>query len=639
MASGSTIDAEKFAQTERKYAEERDKRLRLEGVSQYVDLLTSEKLKRFQTDPWSTSESPQERAALKNGDHCGVLIIGCGFGGLLFAVRLIQAGIPVSQIRMVDIAGGYGGTWYWNRYPGVMCDCESYIYMPLLEEMGYMPKNRYAYGPEIRAYAEKITDKYQLRDNTLFQTKVDGFHWDDSANEWIVELTKYPGSKRESKITVHSRFTMIAPGVLNNPKMAHLPGVDEFQGPIFHTSRWDYSITGGSPTDPSLTKLKDKRVGIIGTGATAVQSVPHLAEWSKELYIFQRTPSAVDRRDNYPTDPKVWAEEIANKKGWFKERAENFNAHISNVVPKPAVNLVNDSWSNIPAFSALVGGPVTVTPEAIPEFITSLHTLDFPRQERVRERVDEIVKDKNTAAKLKPWYPSWCKRPCFHDEYLQTFNRDNVHLVDTAGKGVTSISENGILAEGRLYELDIIIFSTGFRPPPIGTPASRANIEVTGRNGRNLNQKFEEDVGTLHGIITRDFPNLFFFGPQAAATANFTFVLDVVATHAAYIINASAKKLFNKNGNYNFIVEPTLEAEERWTAEVVARAACLAGASGCTPSYFNNEGETDRIQGMEERIKAAKGAIWGRGIAEYDSVIGKWRNEGKLEGLEITPVS
>ncbi|RFU28103.1 hypothetical protein B7463_g8218, partial [Scytalidium lignicola] len=602
MADNSlSTSAEDFVAVQQRYTEERNKRLRPEGVSQYVDLSTSEYFRRFQDDPWITPNSSEGPTALEDGDRCGFMILGCGFGGLLFAVRLIQNGIPASQIRMVDIAGGYGGAWYWNRYPGLMCDCESYVYLPLLEETGYMPKNKYASGPEIREYAESIADKYQLRDKTQFQTKVENFEWDDNKGEWIVKLTKQPNSNNESHITVRSRFTMSSPGILNNPKMSNLPGLESFQGPIFHTSRWDYNVTGGSPTDYSFINLKDKRVGIIGTGATAVQSIPHLAEWSKDLYVFQRTPSSVDRRDNRPTDPKLWVEDIANKKGWHKERAENFNAHISNVTPKPTVDMVADAWSNAPTFSGLVGGPASVTPDKIPEYIASLHTLDF------------------------------------HASKGCTFNRPNVHLVDTDGNGVTSITENGIPVDGKLYELDVLIFSTGFRPPGIGTPATRANMKVIGRNGQSLDQKFDEAIGTLHGIISRDFPNFFFIGPQSAATANFMFAIDALVTHAAAIVSTAAKRVY-RDDKYNFTVEPTTEAEENWAMQVMTHAASLAGVAGCTPSYFNKEGEIDRVQSIDERMKAARGAIWGKGIADFVNVIENWRRDGELKGLEVIPV-
>jgi cation diffusion facilitator CzcD-associated flavoprotein CzcO len=636
------IDAETAAAAQQKYAKERTKRLRPDGLSQYIDLATSDKFQKFQEDPWLDPHPPNSIPPLKNGDHSRFLIIGAGFGGLLFAVRLIEAGITASDIRMVDTAGGFGGTWYWNRYPGLMCDVESYIYMPLLEEMEYMPKHKYAYGPELRGYAESIAERYQLRDKAMFRTKVDSLEWDEGGTEWVVKMAQKSTAKGEAQLTIRAHFVITATGVLSHPKISDIPGLEKFQGHSFHTSRWDYTFTGGFPSKPSLVNLKDKRVGVIGTGATAVQAIPHLAEWSKELYVFQRTPSAVDRRGNHPTDPDWWAREIQGKKGWQRQRHENFNAHISNVTPKPAVDLVSDQWSKAPSYSGLVGGPYNVTPETIPEYVAALHALDLPRQEMIRARVDEVVTDRATAEKLKAWYPSWCKRPCFHDEYLQSFNRGNVYLVDTNGKGVDQINERGISVADKMYELDVIIFSTGFRSPAVGSPAGRANMAVIGRKGRSLEQKWAEGVGTLHGVISRGFPNFFFPGPsQAAATANQLFTLDQLATHVAYIVTASAGKSGSAmqekaDTKYTFTIEPSAKAEEEWSMQIMYQAGTFATMAGCTPGYLNLEGELDRRSGMEEQMKAARASIWGKGIADYVAVIEGWRRQGDLRGLEVT---
>jgi cation diffusion facilitator CzcD-associated flavoprotein CzcO len=622
-------------QIQQKYAEERAKRLRADGVEQYIILNNSDKFKHFQADPWIDPHAAVGAPALEDGSRCKALILGAGFGGLLFAVRLIQAGIDADGIRLVDTAGGFGGTWYWNRYPGLMCDVESYVYMPLLEEMDYMPKHKYAYGPELREYAESIAEKWELKDKTLFQMGVSSLTWDDEEKEWVVKLAPEGKGDGKGDITVRSQFVISASGVLNQPKLAGLPGMENFQGHSFHTSRWDYAYTGGSPTDPSLTNLKDKRVGILGTGATAVQAVPHLAKWAKELYVFQRTPSAVDIRDNRPTDPEWYAREVQGKKGWQRERMENFNAHMTNTTSPPEIDMVSDGWTKMRSYGGLIGTTAKVTMENVPAHVGTLHALDFPRQERVRARVDEIVKDKTTAQKLKAWYPSWCKRPCFHDDYLPAFNRPNVTLVDTDGKGVDKITEAGIEVSNTEYALDLLIYSTGYRPPGIGSPAFRAGMKVFGRGGVSLDEKWAANVSTLHGVIRRDFPNFFYPGPsQAGATANQVFILDNLSTHVAYIISESAKTQ-GPGPKDRITIEPTQEAEEEWAMQILSRAASFAGLAGCTPSYINREGEMDQIKGMEEQMKAARAAIWGQGVADYVSVIEGWRSEGGLKGLEV----
>ncbi|EON62364.1 hypothetical protein W97_01586 [Coniosporium apollinis CBS 100218] len=400
-------------QVQQKYVEERDKRF-----------------KHLTNDPWLDPHSPAKGPRLTTGARVKILVLGAGYGGLLFAVRLLEAGFKAEDICIVDSAGGFGGTWYWNRYPGAMCDVESYIYIPLLEETGYMPAHKYAYGPELRKYAEMLAEKWRLEGRTVFRTVANEIRWDDVGKDFVIAES----------------------GLLNYPKVPLVPGLDAFKSHCFHTSRWDHRYTGGSPVDPALTNLKNKRVGIIGTGATAVKAVPHLAKWAKELYVFQRTPSAVDTGGNRPTDAE-W---------WQKQRRENFSAFVSNVSPPPSIDMVADGWIIMPSFNALVGGPAAaqVTLEKVAAYVASLHALDFPRSERIRARVDEIVKEKTTAESLKAWYPGWCKRPCFHDEYLQSFNLPHVTLVDTDGRGVDRLTDHGVVVGDSEYDLDLLILGT-----------------------------------------------------------------------------------------------------------------------------------------------------------------------------------
>ena len=288
-----------------KYRLERDKRLRADGSNQYQEVKGD--FSRYIDDPYI--EPGFTREPLE--DEIDVVVIGGGFGGLLTGARLREAGI--SDIRMIEKGGDFGGTWYWNRYPGAACDVESYIYLPLCEELGFVPKEKYTRAPEILAHSKAIGEKYDLYRNACFQTEVTGLDWDESSARWIVSTNRNDKMK--------ARFVCMSNGPLNRPKLPGIEGIDRFQGHTFHTSRWDYAYTGGHP-EGDLTHLKDKRVGIIGTGATAVQCVPHLAASSKNLTVFQRTPSSIDVRANTPTDPE-WAASL--KPGWQKERMDNFN--------------------------------------------------------------------------------------------------------------------------------------------------------------------------------------------------------------------------------------------------------------------------------------------------------------------------
>ena len=381
-----------------------------------------------------------------------------------------------------------------------------------------------------------------------------------------------------------------------------------------------------------LEKLSNKRVGIVGTGATAIQAIPHLAKYAQQLTIFQRTPSAVDERGQRATESSTWDAEVATKPGWWKERNLNLAAHLSDLVEPSHTNLVNDEWSRCHSYRALVGGANTPTSmESIPAFVASLHAKDVPRAERVRQRVDHVVKDKQTAQALKHWYASWCKRPTFHDDYLEVFNQENVELVDTDGKGVDSLTATGAVVNGKDYPLDILIFGTGFRGPGIGSPAARAGMKITGRNGKDMDAKWQDNVATLHGTLTHDFPNFFMPGPfQASATANQNFTLDVMSNHAAKIISQAHSRYPGKK----VVIEPTAEAEEAWTGEILKRSFSSAGIAGCTPSYLNGEGILDSLP-MEYKMKAARMGIWGDGIESFMKTLEAWEEDGKLEGLDV----
>ncbi|KAK6218483.1 monooxygenase [Colletotrichum tabaci] len=651
-----------------KYGEERDKRHHPEGLQQYViDLAASERLKHFQADPWATTkDSPgassgvsapagtarvDRKAALKDGDSCAFLIVGAGYGGILFAANLIKAGVDPDDIRLVDTAMGFGGTWYWNRYPGLQCDVESYIYMPLLEDTEYMPKHKYSFGPELRAHAERIAVHFGFQDKAQFGTRVDALTWDDASSEWEAKLHI---ESQNTSISVRSKFVLTAYGIGHYPKLPNIPGLDSFQGSAFHTSRWDYGVTGGSEAEPNLTSLADKRVGIVGTGATAVQAVPFLARWAKQLYVFQRTPSAVGPRNNRQTDPDIWQNEVATHRGWQTDRAENFNALLANDPAKPAVDLVKDEWTKLPSYSALIGNPADLdsrSREEVASYVATLEKLDLPQQESRRSRIDTIVKDRDTAEALKPWYPSWCKRPCFNDDYLAVFNQSNVTLVPTGARGIEKINPTSVAVDGNEYGVDVLIFATGFRPPTSGSPAERSRIKVYGRDGLDMDVKWARPQGqsTLHGLISRDFPNFLFPGPnQMGAAPNGTYQRDQLGQHFAYIVTAAARKRLqeqphtegqagSKYGKYDVVVEPTSEAEEDWADAVARHAAKLSAMAGCTPNYMITPEEQEAFAKQKRELlqRKARGALWGRGVADYMTILRSWRSEDALRGLEI----
>jgi cyclohexanone monooxygenase len=581
-----------------KYRFERDKRLRADGNDQYVEV--KGRFAHFLDDPYAAPGLT--RAAL--ADEVAVAVLGGGFGGLLAGARLRQAG--VESIRMIDAACDFGGTWYWNRYPGIACDVESYIYLPLLEEVGYVPTQKYADGAEILAYSQAIARKFDLYRDALFQTRVEDLSWDERDSRWIVSTNR--GDR------FRARYVCLAPGPLNRPKLPGIPGIESFEGHSFHASRWDYHYTGGDSSG-GLVGLRGKRVGIIGTGATSVQCVPHVGHWAEHLYVFQRTPSSIDVKHSPPTDAG-WADSL--EAGWHQQRMDNFNNLVSGI--PQAVDLVNDGWTDIIGKLLLgmqQGKNADFTPDGIAK---AVELADFEKMEEIRARVDTEVKDPRTAEALKPYYRQFCKRPCFHDEYLDTFNRPNVTLVDTQGKGVERITEKGVVANGVEYEVDCLIYATGFE---VGTEYTRrAGYEIHGRGGRTLTDHWASGVRTLHGMHSRGFPNCFIMGPQQTGfTVNFPHMLNEQSKHIAYILRHAMDRGART-------VEVSEAAETEWV-ETIIRLAVFAQKflEDCTPGYYNNEGKPGERSGQN--------GFYGGGSVEFFRLLDAWRAAGDLQGIEL----
>jgi cyclohexanone monooxygenase len=586
-----------------KYLAERDKRLREDGNAQYVEVKAE--FSRYVEDPYVDPGFTREPVT----DEVEFAIIGGGFGGLLMGARLREAG--VERIRVVESAGDFGGTWYWNRYPGAMCDVESYCYLPLLEELGYMPKHKYSFAPEILEHSRNIARHYRLYDDALMQTAVTEMRWDDDAARWIIRTNRGDAFK--------AQYVAMANGPLSRPKLPGIPGINDFKGYTFHTSRWDYRYTGGDSAG-GLTGLADKRVGIIGTGATAIQCVPHLGEWAKQLYVFQRTPSSVDVRNNAETDP-AWAASL--EPGWQRRRQDNFNTLVSG--GDADEDMVHDGWTDI--FRNLTGNAAKEASRKLGRRLTShergelMALADYRKMNQVRARVDAIVNDPATATALKPWYRQFCKRPCFHDEYLQTYNRPNVTLVDTNGRGVEGLTERGVVANGREYEVDCLIFATGFE---VGTAYTRrAGYEIVGRGGQTLSDHWSDGLRTLHGLTTHGFPNCFFLGfTQTAITISVPMALDEQARHVAHMVTEAKARGAQA-------LEPTAEAERAYVDEV--RSLARMGQRfymECTPGYYNSEGAAGNRNGFFSDM-------YGAGPLRFFEVLAEWRADGSLPGLAL----
>jgi cation diffusion facilitator CzcD-associated flavoprotein CzcO len=580
-----------------RYAAERAKRLRAEGNSQYQEI--TGKFEHFNADPYV--KPGFTRAVLH--EELDVVIIGGGFGGMLAAARLQEVGI--TNFCIIEKAGDFGGTWYWNRYPGAQCDVEGYLYLPLLEETGYIPKERYSFAPEIFAHAQRIGKHFKLYEKACFQTKVSEARWDDEAGRWTITTDRGDVFK--------TRFVIMSSGPLNKPKLPGIPGIEQFKGHTFHTSRWDYDYTGGDTTG-GLHKLKDKRVGIIGTGATAIQCIPHLGEHAQQLYVFQRTPSSVDERNNTPTDPE-WAKKL--KPGWQEYRNRNFTALLDGVQLEK--DEVRDKWTSpLKKLGDLLSSQKD--PNLSSEDKARLAEIaDFQKMNEIRARVSSAVSDPATAEALKPWFGQWCKRPTFNDEYLPTFNRPNVKLVDTGGTGVDRVTERGVVVDGVEYELDCLIFATGFE---VGTAYTRrAEFGMYGRDGVSLADYWSKGMRTFHGFLSHGFPNCFHMGlTQTGLTANFTYMLNKQAHHVAQLIALVDRRKAKS-------IEPTPEAEAEWVRIVTGPNPMTKYQNACTPGYYNGEG-TNEGQGFLQ-------AVYPTGALAFFDLLARWREQGDFEGLIV----
>jgi cyclohexanone monooxygenase len=597
-----TTDEIDVAALREKYRHERDKRIRPEGQKQYVEA-EGEFADYYEVDPYSP---PVVRDPIS--EEIDVAILGGGFAGLTVGARVSQAG--VKSFRIIELAGDFGGAWYWNRYPGIQCDTDSCCYLPMLEEVGYVPTRKYAFGAEVYEHCQRIGRHFGLYETALFGTLITSLRWDEAIQRWRV------GTNHGDDI--RARFVVMAQGPFNRPKLPGIPGIASFRGRTFHTARWDYDFTGGDMSG-GLDRLADKRVAIIGTGATGIQCIPHLGRHAKRLYVFQRTPSSIDDRGDEPIDP----EEIrALEPGWQEARRRNFHTAAFEGFAPGQADLVCDGWTevsrNLAARLDALGWPEMPLEKAI-----ELREIeDYRVMERLRRRVDGVVADPATAEALKPYYRFLCKRPCFNDEYLPTFNRPNVTLVDVSDtRGVERITETGIVAQGVTYEVDCIIFASGFE---ITTELDRrlGVHPFAGRDGLSLYDAWGEGYRTLHGMMSHGFPNQFFTGfTQAGVSANTTAMFEQQAGHIAYIVSQTL-------AGGAATVEPSQEAQDEWVR--IVREHALDNTKfqrECTPGYYNNEGE--------EVIRSHLGEPYGPGFYAFEALLQGWRDEGDMKGLVL----
>jgi cation diffusion facilitator CzcD-associated flavoprotein CzcO len=586
-----------------RYRLERNRRLRSEGQRQY--LKTEEEFAAFYEGDPHMPVVPRSPVV----EDVDAAVLGGGFSGIMAGVHLRNAG--VTNLRHIEHAGDFGGVWYWNRYPGIQCDNDSYCYMPLLEETGYIPSKKFADGHEIQAHCQRIAKRYNLYAQALFHTQVTALRWDEEIKRWRIDTNRGDD--------IRARFVLMCGGPLNRPKLPGIPGMRDFAGKLFHTARWDYVYTGGSWRQPVLERLADKRVAIIGTGATAVQAIPYLGRHAKQLYVLQRTPSSVDKRPNPQTDP-AWMKTL--QPGWQKARQAHFHkAAVEGLTPGES-DQICDIWTEINrnlAAKLYAQGSPTLT---IAQYLAQREVEDYLVMERMRRRVGAIVRDEATAEALKPWYRFLCKRPCSNDDYYETYNRPNVRLIDVSGtRGVERMTAHGFVHNGAEYEIDCLICASGFEVT--SDLDRRWGIQtIQGRNGVSLYEHWAAGYLTLHGVMTCGFPNQFFTGYlQGGFNATTTEQFSRQGYHIAYIIREALRRGAQ-------VVEPSQEAQDNWVRTLRETAIDLTQFQReCTPSYFNNEGA--------EKIRWYLGESYGPGWLAFEQLMHQWRESGAMEGLTL----
>lgn len=585
--------------------QERDRRLQGNSAQQFVQPVGE-----FQDQYASDPHKPVEpRKPLF--DEIDVAILGAGFSGIMAAYHLTKMG--VTNFRNIDHAGDFGGVWYWNRYPGIQCDNDAYCYLPLLEETGFLPSQKFSDGAEIYEYCKLIARKFEFEDKGLFHTLITSLRWEEDSKRWLVETNRGD--------CIRARFVIMACGVLNMPKLPGIPGIDEFEGKIFHTARWDYDYTGGSYDQPILDKLGDKRVAIVGTGATAIQAIPYLAGYTKQLYVLQRTPSSVDERPNPPTDPE-WVKTL--EPGWQAQRKANFHRAAMEFLQPGEEDLICDIWTEISrnlAEEMQQEGWPELTPA---EFMARREVVEFQVMERLRRRVEAIVKDHEAAEALKPWYRFLCKRPLSNNQYYEVFNRPNVKLIDvSATKGVERLTKKGFVVDGVEHEVDCMVFASGFE---VSSDLERRwGIDVVeGREGRSIYDHWRNGPKTMHGTMTHGFPNQFFVGYiQGGLNATTTEQFGQQGYHIAWVIKEALQRGISA-------VEVSEEAQNAYVQHFEeTEVDTTQFQRECTPSYFTNEGQ----------VKAPWALFrgYGPGWNAFEKMLEDWRRQGGLEGLVCEP--
>ncbi len=499
----------------------------------------------------------EKKAKILPGDRFDAVIVGAGFTGLYMLHVLRQKGFTA---RLVDAASGVGGTWYWNRYPGARCDIESMQYsFQFSEELQqeWEWTERYASQPEILAYIEHVAERFDLTRDIQFDTRVEAATFNEDTGEWMVETDRGQ--------TLHARYFIMGVGCLSAPIKPTFEGEADFTGETYQTSIW--------PKEP--VDFKGKRVGIIGVGSSAIQAGPLIAEEAEHVYIYQRTPNYVVPSQNRPLTPEEVRDIKSDYKG-FRAKAyagltaflfERHDQSVFDLTPDERRARFDDYWN--------IGG--------LP-FLGAFNDIlfnDDANQACIdywRSRIEEIIDDPKLVDLLTPDEEFGCKRLCSGTGFYEMFNRDNVTLVDVRGTGIERFTPTGVRAEGVDYNLDTIIFATGFD----AMTGSVTRIRITGKGGQTIQQKWAEGPKTYLGLMISGFPNMF-----NMVSAGSPSVLATMVTAAEQHGDWVGECLDHMRETGKTVIEATPEAEAEWTAEV-KRAGDASLRTNCDSWYVGS---------------------------------------------------
>jgi cyclohexanone monooxygenase len=481
-----------------------------------------------------------QRDATTAAKSFDVVVVGAGFAGLYLLHRLRGLGLSA---RAFEQGSGVGGTWYWNRYPGARCDIESmqysYSFSDELQQQWEWTE-RFAAQPEILKYANHVADRFNLRPDIQFNTRVASTVFNEDTDRWTV--TTDDGTRYSAQ------YVIMATGSLSNARTPDFKGLASFRGKTYHTGHWPHEGV-------DFTGL---RVGIVGTGSSAIQSIPVIAEQAKHLTVFQRTPNYSIPARNHDLTPdyqKSWKDNYPELRRQARE--ESRNGVVGRIPLKGALEDTPEEQQKVYDEEWKQGGL---------HFMASYNNLALDKAandtaaEYVRQKIGEIVKDQKVAKVLQPTtYPIGTKRICLDTDYFETFNRDNVTLVDIREAPIEEITSKGLITGGKEYEFDAIVFATGFD----AMTGSFAKVDIRGRSGLTLKEKWAEGPKTYLGLMVTGFPNLFFItGPGSPSVLSNMIVS--IEQHVDWIADCLGH--LRKKGIS--AMEATPAAEDHWVAHV-----------------------------------------------------------------------